>query len=83
MSKENKYKYRVFISYSRKDREKVDVLANILKEEGLKPMYDKHFSGGFGFHKQIKNFIAHSHVFLPFITSSSSEMGWVHHGKRL
>lgn len=70
--------YRVFISYSRKDREKVDVLASILKEEGLKPMYDKHFSGGIGFHKQIENFIAYSHVFMPFITSSSSKRGWVH-----
>lgn len=78
MGKDTKFKYRVFISYSRKDIEKVDVLANILKDEGLKPMYDKHFSGGIGFDKQIKNFIAHAHVFLPFITRSSSSRGWVH-----
>lgn len=74
----DKYKYRVFISYSRKDREKVDILAQILEDEGLNPMYDKHFSGGIGFHKQIENFIAYSHVFMPFITKSSSERGWVH-----
>lgn len=71
-------KYRVFLSYSRDDREKVDILANILKEEGLKPMYDKDFSGGFGFHNLIENFIAYSHVFMPFITKSSSQRPWVH-----
>lgn len=71
-------KYRVFISYSRKDKEKVDIIAEILKDENLNPMYDKHFSGGIGFHKQIENFIAYSHVFMPLITSSSSKRGWVH-----
>lgn len=41
-------------------------------------MWDKDFSYGKGFHGQIKNFISHSHVFLPIITESSSNKGWVH-----
>ena len=72
------FKYRVFISYSRKDKEKVDILAGILKNESIIPMYDKHFSSGVAFDKQIKNFISHAHIFLPFITKSSSNRGWVH-----
>ncbi|MGO9015460.1 MAG: toll/interleukin-1 receptor domain-containing protein [Dissulfurispiraceae bacterium] len=70
--------YRVFISYSHEDRELAEIIVNALKENGLKPMWDKNFNYGQGFHVQIKNFIAHSHVFMPFITETSSRRGWVH-----
>lgn len=41
-------------------------------------MWDKDFIWGHGFPEQIKNFIAHSHVFIPIITKTSRERGWVH-----
>jgi len=71
-------KYRVFISYSHQDAELVDRISSILEENGLQPMLDKGFSSGHGFTNQIKNFIAHSHVFMPVITKESSSRGWVH-----
>lgn len=39
-------------------------------------MMDKSFAMGSGFHDQIKNYIAHAHVFMPIITNNSSF--WVH-----
>jgi hypothetical protein len=74
----DEYKYRVFISYSHQDAELVDRISSILEENGLQPMLDKGFSSGHGFTNQIKNFIAHSHVFMPVITKESSSRGWVH-----
>ena len=71
-------KYRVFISYSREDSELVDKLVTILVDNGLHPMHDKGFGPGAGFPDQIKNYIAHSHVFMPVITKESSRRGWVH-----
>jgi hypothetical protein len=41
-------------------------------------MLDKDFSFGGKFTDQIRNFIAHAHVFVPVITESSSKRGWVH-----
>jgi hypothetical protein len=70
--------YRVFISYSHKDQELVEQIVAALKANGLTPMWDKNFAFGYGFHEQIQTFIAHAHVFLPVITASSSERGWVH-----
>ncbi|KKH95924.1 hypothetical protein EO95_11540 [Methanosarcina sp. 1.H.T.1A.1] len=72
------YQYRIFISYSHKDKDRVEKLAKILTENGLNPVYDKHLEGGFGFTDQIKKFIAHAHVFVPLISKSSSQRGWVH-----
>ena len=71
-------KYRVFVSYSHKDSEKVKKIVQILQENGLWPMWDENFSYGSGFHEQIRKFIAYSHIFMPFITSESSTRGWVH-----
>ena len=71
-------KYRVFISYSHQDAELVDRISSILEENGLQPMLDSDFASGQGFTNQIKNFIAHSHVFMPVITKDSSNRGWVH-----
>lgn len=70
--------YRVFISYSHSDAELVGKIVGILERVNLKPMWDKNFAYGYGFHEQIQHFIAHAHVFLPVITSDSSKRGWVH-----
>ena len=70
--------YRVFISYSHEDLKLVKVVVKALEENGLTPMWDENFAWGHGFPEQIKNFIAHAHVFVPIITEASSERGWVH-----
>jgi hypothetical protein len=78
MTKAKNYTYRVFVSYSHEDKAMVEMIVDVLKENGLKPMWDRNFYSGEGFHDQIKNFIAHAHVFMPFITEASSGRGWVH-----
>jgi hypothetical protein len=70
--------YRVFISYSHEDEDLAMKIVDIMENIGLSIIWDKKFSFGRGFQEQIKNFIAHAHVFLPIITKSSSEKGWVH-----
>ncbi len=70
--------YRIFISYSHEDRGLVETVVGILEENGLRPMWDAGFTWGLGFHEQIKDFIAHAHVFIPIITKTSSNRGWVH-----
>lgn len=56
----------------------VEEIGNTLRDEGMILLWDKNLSVGTGFNEQIKKFISHSHVFLPIITKSSSERGWVH-----
>lgn len=68
---------RVFISYSHDDKESVKSIVNILEENGLTPLWDQSFAFGHGFPEQIKNFIAHAHVFMPIISTASSKRGWV------
>lgn len=70
--------YRVFISYSREDLRQVQSIVDVLKKNGLHPMWDDNIRPGAGFHDQIKNFIAHAHVFMPFITEASAKRSWVH-----
>lgn len=70
--------YRIFISYSHQDESLVSKIEEILTGNGLKPMRDRNFAFGTGFHEQIKNFIAHAHVFLPVITDTSDARKWVH-----
>lgn len=70
--------YRVFISYSHEDVDLVLKIVEIIEKNGLIPLWDKNFSFGIGFQDSIKTFIAHAHVFLPVVTESSSERGWVH-----
>ncbi len=70
--------YRVFLSYSHQDLKLVTVIEAVLKRNGLSPMWDEHFLYGQGFHEQIKNFIAHAHVFLPILTPTASHRNWVH-----
>jgi hypothetical protein len=75
---EDERKYRVFISYSHQDVEIVRVLEEILRNNGFDPMWDQYFAFGQGFHEQIRNFIAHAHVFLPVLTETSDQRKWVH-----
>jgi hypothetical protein len=70
--------YRVFISYSHEDQDLALKIVEVIKKNGLTPMWDKDFLFGHGFQDSIKTFIAHAHVFLPIITESSSKRGWVH-----
>ena len=71
-------KYRVFISYSHADEELVKRISSLLEANGLQPMRDKSLHPGRGFTDQIRNYIAHAHVFMPVITKESSSRGWVH-----
>ena len=75
---EERPKYRVFISYSHEDQPLVERIAAILSRNGLQPMWDRNFAYGQGFHDQIKNFIAHAHVFLPVLTKTADARKWVH-----
>lgn len=69
--------YRIFISYSHDDHEQVDEIVRILQANAwIKPILDKDFAPGRGFHEQIKEYIAHAHIFMPIITEASSH--WVH-----
>lgn len=77
MSDKPEFKYRAFISYSHDDLGIVRKLAEHLRETGVFPMWDQNFVYGCGFHEQIKTFIAHAHVFVPVITSTSVSRGWV------
>jgi hypothetical protein len=71
-------KYRVFISYSHEDQPLVERIAAMLIKNGLKPMWDRNFAYGQGFHEQIKKFIAHAHVFLPVLTKTADAIKWVY-----
>jgi hypothetical protein len=71
-----KERLRVFISYSHQDRELVEKVEQVLRENGLETLWDKNFEFGVGFTEQIKNCISHAHVFMPIITPASSY--WVH-----
>ncbi|MDD3893772.1 MAG: toll/interleukin-1 receptor domain-containing protein [Syntrophomonadaceae bacterium] len=70
--------YRVFISYSHDDLAEVEKIREALLLNGMTPMLDGNFATGFGFHEQIQTYISHAHVFMPYITESSSARGWVH-----
>lgn len=70
--------YRVFISYSHEDLTLVEGIADVLNSSGLRPMWDQNFASGSSFHDEIKNFIAHAHVFLPVLTRTADARKWVH-----
>jgi hypothetical protein len=71
--------YRVFVSYSHQDLEFVQRVVKIIEDNGLMPMWDSKILPGAKFSQRIKNFIAHSHVFMPVITKKSDERKWFHH----
>lgn len=78
MNDYNRLAPRVFISYSHQDRALAESVCAVITRMGLEPLWDEGFAAGRGFHEQIKMFIAHAHIFLPIITESSSQRGWVH-----
>ena len=78
MKNEIKTRYRIFISYSSKDKDQKDILSKVLEDNGLCPVSNSEFSIGHGFLDQIKKFIAHSYIFMPVISKSSNKSGWVH-----
>ncbi len=72
------YPHRVFISYSHEDRDKVERVAELLENIGLRPIWDKNLLPGVPFGEQIKNGIAYAHVFMPIVTASAIGRPWVH-----
>ena len=72
------YSYRVFVSYSHTDRAQAETVVAALEANGLTPLWDRSLTAGTGFSEQIQMFIAHAHVFVPLITATSCEGGWVH-----
>lgn len=78
MNSINALAHRVFISYSHQDRALAETVCAVIRKMDLEPLWDEGFAAGRGFHEQIKMFIAHAHIFLPIITESSSQRGWVH-----
>lgn len=73
-------KLRVFLSYSRKNRDAFDAVIEVLKSLGLSPWSDQDlYPGGLGgFTAEIQTKIKHSHVFIPILTPESHKHGWVH-----
>lgn len=72
------YPYRVFISYAHEDRDLAELLAKAAEGMMLVPLWDRGINPGMPFTDAIKSSIAHSHVFMPLITESSSKRPWVH-----
>lgn len=70
--------YRVFISYSHDDEDKINDILDVLKQNGLISTYDKNFVAGIPFREQIEALIAHSDVFVAILSENSNEAGWVH-----
>ena len=79
MSKENRT-YRIFLSYSHEDEKLVERIAVMLKASDVNqdPHYDKHIRAGAPFTDTIKDYIAHSHIFMPVLTEKSASSHWVH-----
>jgi hypothetical protein len=69
---------RVFISYSREDRQRAERIRSALHSLGFDPVWDEHIRVGASFTEEIKKLIMWSHAFLPFLTRKSRERPWVH-----
>lgn len=69
---------RVFISYSRKDKEFVANLVSNLEQDGIMVLWTEKLATGSAYVEELKVFIEHAHIFIPVITKSSSSRGWVH-----
>jgi len=78
MPEHESVRYRVFVSYSHEDYNAAEKVVNHLKEIRCEPKWDEGFNRFHGFPEQIRLFIAHAHAFLPLITVTSSQRGWVH-----
>lgn len=72
------HKIRIFISYSRPDKELIKKVVSVLQGNHITVLWDENLMGGTGFHDQIKDYISHAHIFMPILTRESSTRGWVH-----
>lgn len=72
------YPYRVFVSYSRRDRELAEKVRDHLRKIGARPMADVGISPGTPFPEEIKRLISYAHMFVPILTKGSKLRPWVH-----
>ena len=72
------YPYRVFISYSREDREIAKRVVGHLEAMGMHPFWDDRLVPGPPFSQQILDGIAFSHAFISVLTLTSARGAWVH-----
>jgi len=72
------YPYRVFISYSRDQKELAQRVRAHLERIGAKPMSDADIRKGAKFSDEIRHQISCAHVFVPILTSKSESRPWVH-----
>lgn len=72
------YRFRVFISYSRKDLEIVERIDAVLRDMGLVPVWDRTIQPGAAFADEIKSKIATAHLLMPILTPCTQESPWVH-----
>ena len=72
-----KHPYRVFISYSHKDRALADALKKHVRSEGLFPITDHEIRVGEAFSEEIRDMIECSHVFMPLVSENANERLWV------
>lgn len=70
--------YRVFISYSHKDKPLARKLVDRLESVELRAVWDDDIRPAQRFSESIKYDIAHAHVFLPILTPEGAERPWVH-----
>lgn len=72
------YRFRVFISYSRKDLEIVERIDAVLRDMDLVPVWDRTIKPGAAFADEIKSKIATAHLLIPILTPRTQESPWVH-----
>jgi len=72
------HRFRVFLSYSRKDRESVEVIDAALRDINLAPVWDRDIPPGMSFTDEIKSQIATAHLLMPILTTFTRESPWVH-----
>jgi hypothetical protein len=72
------HKFRVFVSYSSKDREQAVELAEVLRGMQLDVLWDHRLIGGERFGAEIKAMIRRSHLFIPLLSKDSKSSWWVH-----
>ena len=76
-SSDRLYPFRVFLSYSRKDRKLVEKIVSIMDDVGLEPLWDTQINPGLPFPDEIRQLISRSHLFMPVITRTSRKSAWV------
>ena len=72
------YRYRVFVSYSHKDKPFAAATADVLDDIGLEALWDQNLSPSASFTEDIQQRIARAHIFVPLITPGALKAGWVH-----